>query len=38
MAMVVDDDEIACEHTQMVLRSLGIEAEHCTDPQEALEA
>ena len=37
-AFVVDDDEIACEHTQVVLRSLGIEAEICTDSAEALRA
>ena len=35
-AFVVDDDGIACEHTQVVLRSLGIEAETCTDPREAM--
>ncbi len=35
-AFVVDDDEIACEHTQVVLRSLGIDAEICTDPLEAI--
>ena len=35
-AFVVDDDEIACEHTQVVLRSLGIEAEICTDSNEAV--
>jgi CheY-like chemotaxis protein len=36
-AIVVDDDEIACEHTQLVLRSLGIEAETETMPEAALE-
>ena len=35
-AFVVDDDEIACEHTQIVLRSLGIEADTSTDPDEAI--
>ena len=35
-AMVVDDDEIACEHTQVVLRTLGIEADTYTDPGRAL--
>ncbi len=35
-AFVVDDDEIACEQTQVVLNSLGIEAETATDPNEAL--
>ena len=36
-AFVVDDDDIACEHTQVVLRSLGIAADATTDPQEAVE-
>ena len=35
-AFVADDDEIACEHTQMVLLSLGIEAETATNPQAAI--
>ena len=35
--IVVDDDEIACEHAQVVLRSIGIESEMATDPREALE-
>ena len=35
-ALVVDDDEIACEHTQVVLRAIGIESDTTTDPQEAL--
>jgi len=35
-AFVVDDDAIACEHTQVVLRSLGIEADTSTDPNEAV--
>jgi len=35
-AMVVDDDEIACEHTQIVLRAIGIESDTATDPEEAL--
>jgi len=34
---VVDDNEIACEHTQVVLRSLGIEAETSTDPVSAID-
>ena len=34
--LVVDDDEVACEHAQEVLRSIGVEAEVTTDPQEAL--
>lgn len=36
-AMVVDDDEIACEHTQVVLRSLGIESVATMDPDRALQ-
>ncbi len=36
-AVVVDDDEIACEHTQVVLRALGIESDTFTDAAEALE-
>ncbi len=35
-AMVVDDDEIACEHGQLVLRTLGVEADAFTNPEEAL--
>ncbi len=35
--MIVDDDEIACEHSQMVLRSIGIEPDTSTKPLEALE-
>ena len=35
-AMVVDDDEIACEHAQVVLRALGVEADTSTDPVAAL--
>ena len=35
-ALVVDDDEIACEHAQLVIRGLGIETETCMDPKEAL--
>ena len=37
-AFVVDDDGIACEHTQVVLRSLGIEARTSTIPGEAVRA
>ena len=37
-AMVVDDDEIACEHAQVVLRALGIESDTSTDPMGALDA
>ena len=34
--IVVDDDEIACEHTHLVLRSLGVDADIATDPESAL--
>ena len=34
--LVVDDDEVACEHAQLVLSDIGIEAELCTDSGEAL--
>ena len=36
-AVVADDDEIACEHAQVVLRALGIEADAFTDAASALE-
>ncbi len=36
-ALIVDDDEIACEHTQVVMRSIGIESETVTSPEKALE-
>ena len=36
-ALVVDDDEIACEHTQVVLRAIGIESDITADPADALE-
>ena len=35
--MVVDNDEISCEHVQVVLRSIGIEADMDTDPKKALQ-
>ena len=35
-AMVIDDDEIACEHTQVVLRAIGIESDTGTQPLNAL--
>ena len=35
-ALVVDDDEIACEHAQIVLQAIGIEADFTTDADEAL--
>ena len=34
--MVVDDDEIACEHAQIVLDAIGIKCDTCTDAEEAL--
>ena len=36
-AMVVDDDEVACEHAQLVLESIGVHAERFTNASEALE-
>ncbi len=36
-AVVVDDDEIACEHAQVVLRAIGIESEAFTDAAAALD-
>ena len=36
-AMIIDDDEIACEHAQLVLNGLGIAAESCSDPDKALQ-
>ena len=36
-AMVVDNDEIACEHTQVVLRAIGIESDTFCSPRQALE-
>ena len=35
-AMVVDDDEIACQHAQVVLRTIGIEADTEMDPARAI--
>ena len=35
-AFVVDDDEIVCEHAQVVLRTLGIESDTSSDPSEAI--
>ncbi|MBP5728225.1 MAG: amino acid permease [Clostridia bacterium] len=35
-AIVVDDDEIACEHACTMLMSMGISAESTTDPRDAL--
>ncbi len=34
--LVVDDDIVACEHAQMVARSIGIETSYCTGGEEAL--
>ena len=36
-AMVVDDDEIACEHTQFVLQAIGVAADTALDPRQALD-
>ena len=35
--MVVDDDAISCEHVQMVLRTIGVEADINTDSARALQ-
>lgn len=35
--LTVDDDEISCEHAQMVLRAIGIEAQCVTDSHKALD-
>ena len=35
-ALVVDDDEIACEHAEVVLRTIGVRAESTADANEAL--
>ena len=34
---IVDDDEIACEHAQVLLRAGGIASDMFTDPQKALD-
>ena len=36
-AFVIDDDEIACEHTQVVLRTIGIDSVTNTNAKEALD-
>ena len=36
-AFVIDDDEIACEHTQVVLRAIGIDSITNTNAKEALD-
>ncbi len=35
-AVVVDDDEISCDHAQAVLKSIGIKADTFTHPDDAL--
>ena len=35
--LVVDDDEIACEHAEIVLKSIGIEADKAANGNEALQ-
>ena len=35
-AIIVDDDEIACEHAQVVLRSIGIESDTFSEPERAI--
>ena len=37
-ALVVDDDEIACEHARIVLQSIGIEADTAASGREGLAA
>ena len=37
-ALVVDDDEIACEHARIVLQSIGIEADSTASGREGLAA
>jgi len=36
-AIVIDDDEIACEHTQLELRAIGIESDTVTNGKKAVE-
>ncbi|MBR2765036.1 MAG: response regulator, partial [Blautia sp.] len=36
-ALVIDDDQIACQHAQAVLRAIGIEADISTRAEQALE-
>ncbi|MGX8706463.1 MAG: ATP-binding response regulator, partial [bacterium] len=36
-ALVVDDDEVACEHAKLVANAIGIDAEMCRSGAEALE-
>ena len=35
-ALVVDDDEVACERARLVANAIGIEADSCVSPVEAL--
>ncbi len=35
--LVVDDDEVACEHAKLVLSDIGISAEQCSNSREALQ-
>ncbi len=35
-ALVVDDDQVACEHAEMVLNDIGVSAESCSGSMEAL--
>ena len=34
--IIVDDDEVACEHAMLVANAIGITADYVTDPNEAL--
>ena len=35
-ALILDDDEIACEHAEVVLHSLGVASDRTSSPEEAL--
>ena len=35
--LVVDDDPIACEHAEIVMRAVGVDSDTSTDPRDALE-
>ena len=36
--LVVDDDEVACEHARLVANAIGVEADTLTSPSQALES
>ncbi|MBQ6503078.1 MAG: amino acid permease [Flexilinea sp.] len=35
-ALVIDDDEVACEHAMIVANSIGLRTDYTTDPKQAL--